>query len=147
MTLDVRRLALGLGWRIHRALFRISGGRVGTVSETEDRVGILFLFTTGRRSGKERRTALFHIRDGPDLIVVASNAGSARAPGWWRNLEADPDAEVRLGSERRRVRARRASADEEARLWPELIRRYDSWRRYRATTERDLPVVILGPRD
>jgi deazaflavin-dependent oxidoreductase (nitroreductase family) len=142
----MRRLALEFTWRVHRALFRVSRGRIGTVSDTEARVGIVFLFTVGRRSGKERRTALFHIRDGPNLVVVASNAGSPSEPGWWRNLEAHPDAEVQLGSERRRVRARRASPDEEARLWPELIRRYEPWRTYRSTAGRDLPVVLLEPR-
>jgi len=68
------------GWALHRALFRATGGRVGTTRPGGDGgLGTLFLETTGRTSGKRRGTALFYLDDGRNLAVVASNAGADRS--------------------------------------------------------------------
>jgi F420H(2)-dependent quinone reductase len=94
----------------------------------------------------ERRSGLFYIEDGPAFVVVASNAGEDRDPSWWRNLQAHPDAEVEIGRRTLPVRARAATADEEARLWPRLDEGYPEYARYRAKVSRHMLVVILEPR-
>ncbi len=53
--------------------------------------------------------------------VVPSNAGSPRQPAWWLNLQANPDATVRVAAREHAVRARRATEEEERRLWPHLV--------------------------
>jgi deazaflavin-dependent oxidoreductase (nitroreductase family) len=140
------RPVLQVIWFVHRTLRRLSGGRLGTTSASEDRLGTLFLHTVGRKSGEARANGLFYVLDGSDLIVVASNAGSDADPAWWLNLRSRHDAEVEIGGARRPVRARPASREEVDRLWPRLVAANPDYATYRTKTTRPIPVVILEPR-
>jgi F420H(2)-dependent quinone reductase len=140
------RPVLRLLWAIHRGIDRLSGGRIGTVRPTGRRLGTLFLASTGRTSGQPRRTAIYYVEEGPNLVVVAANAGAAADPAWWQNLQAQPDADVEIGGDRRAVRARAASPEEQARLWPRFVRGSATFNAYQANTARKLSVVILEPR-
>jgi F420H(2)-dependent quinone reductase len=142
----VPRPLLRIGWAIHKRLFAISGGQIGGSPPSGNRIGTLFLETTGRRSGEPRRNGLYYLDDGPNLVVIASNAGADRDPGWWLNLQARPDAVARLGPRSRPVRARRSTPDEHARLWPRLIERHPAFAEYERATGREIAVVILEPR-
>lgn len=133
-------------WAIHRGIDRLSGGRIGTVRPTGRRLGTLFVMSTGRTSGQPRRNPVYYVEEGPNLVVVASNAGAATDPAWWQNLQAQPDAGVEIGGERRDVRARAATPEEQARLWPRFVRGSATFNEYQANTARKLPVVILEPR-
>jgi deazaflavin-dependent oxidoreductase (nitroreductase family) len=139
------RPLLRVGWAFHRLLHRITGGRLSTSPPSEGGVGTLFLHTTGRKTGKARRTGLFYIEDGPSFVVVASNAGEYANPFWWLNLQATPDATVELGKQRIPVRARAATAEEADRLWPLLDAAYPAFATYRARVLRTIPIVILEP--
>ena len=133
-------------WTAHRVLHRIGGPRSATELPSNGKVGTLFLVSTGRRSGKQRRNGLFYIEDGPNLVVVASNAGENVDPQWWKNLQATPDAEVETHAGQVPVRARTATAEETARLWPALEAANPDFAVYRQNTLRKIPVVILEPR-
>ncbi len=139
------RVFLRIGWALHRALFRATGGRAGT-RPAGTGLGTLFLVSTGRTTGAIRRNGLFFIEDGEDLVVVASNAGRDVDPSWWRNLQAKPDAEVEIGTRLLLVRARAATADEAVRLWPRLDAGYREYAAYRSRATRQIPIVILEPR-
>lgn len=136
--------------RAHAAVYRITRGRVGG----NLRVGAgfrkpaptLLLEHTGRKSGNRFTTPLLYITDGADVIVVASAAGRDEHPQWYRNLLAQPDTRVTIGSDRRAVTAVQASADERARLWPHLVEAYADFDSYQSWTEREIPVMILKPR-
>jgi deazaflavin-dependent oxidoreductase (nitroreductase family) len=141
------RVLLRTLWACHETADFVSGGRLSTYRPTDRRVGMLFMRTTGRRNGQPRRTGLNFIEDGPNLVVVASNAGADRDPGWWRNLQAQPEAIVELERRDRPVRARRATEAERARLWPEVVRRDRTYDEYARATSRPIPVVILEPRE
>jgi deazaflavin-dependent oxidoreductase (nitroreductase family) len=106
----------------------------------------LFLHTVGRRTGRPRRIGLYYLEDGPNLVVVASNAGEDVEPAWWRNLEASPDAEVEVGTERRTVHARRASPAEAGPLYERFVAALPQYDDYRKRTSREIAVVILEPR-
>ena len=45
----------------------------------------------------------------------------------------------------RRVRARQATPEEKARIWPKMVEVYAPYADYQRKTERDIPVVILEP--
>jgi deazaflavin-dependent oxidoreductase (nitroreductase family) len=126
----------------HNAVYRTSGGRIGGKFQG---MPVLLLTTTGRKSGKSRTTPLLFVREGDNVIVVASNGGSDSFPSWWLNLRSNPAAEIEIGRERTRVTARKASAEERARLWPEFTSRYSGYAKYATRTERVIPVVILEP--
>jgi deazaflavin-dependent oxidoreductase (nitroreductase family) len=132
-------------WALHRALRRISRGRLGTIRARSGGLGTLFLHTVGRKTGQARVTGLFYLVQGPDLVVVASNAGGDADPAWWLNLRDQPDAEVEIAGRRRPVRARQATGEEAAGLWPRLDAANRDFVAYRAKANRPIPVVILEP--
>ena len=140
----VLRSALKPIGRIHVAVYRASGGRLGGGIWG---LGILLLTTTGRKTGKPRTTPLCFLRDGDALVVVASNGGSSRAPGWWLNLRHDGRATVEIGPERRTVTARQASPEERRRLWGEITRIAPGYLAYQARTRRTIPLAVLEPAD
>jgi deazaflavin-dependent oxidoreductase (nitroreductase family) len=108
----------------------------------------LLLTTTGRRSGRRRRTALIYGRSGsgPSApYVVASYGGRPDHPLWLRNLEVQPDAEIQVRSDVTPVRARVAAGDERRRLWAIMTSIYPSYDAYQARTDRQIPVVVLEP--
>jgi deazaflavin-dependent oxidoreductase (nitroreductase family) len=84
--------------------------------------------------------------DGDRVVLVASKGGDDRDPDWYRNLLADPDIELTLAGRRRPMRARRASPEEKAELWPQVVAAYQGYGSYQGRTERDIPLVICEPR-
>lgn len=127
---------------VHIALYRATGGRIGGRMFKSD---VLLLTTTGRKSGQRRTRPLFYLRDGDDLVVVASNGGSDQPPAWWLNLKSNPRGVVELGKVRRPVTAAQASAEEQARLWPLIVRMYAGYEKYQQGTARPIPLVKLTP--
>ncbi len=107
---------------------------------------VLLLRSIGRKTGVERTAALVYLQDGNDLVVVASNGGSDKSPGWFFNIKKNADVGVQIGRRRRRMRARVATNQERVRLWPLVnannSNRYDG---YQAKTKRQIPLVILSP--
>ena len=88
-------------WRVHRALYRLSGGRFLWTTSNKRGWGALHLTTIGRRSGKERVVIIAYLEDGPNLVALAMNGWDEGHSSWWLNLEAHPDAVVRLADQLR----------------------------------------------
>jgi F420H(2)-dependent quinone reductase len=133
------RLAQG-----HMELYRLSGGRVG--HRIPGLPPMLLLDHVGAKSARKRTTPLVYVRDGEDLVLVASKGGYPKHPAWFHNLKAHPDTEVQVGSERRQVRARVADDTERERLWPQALKVYGGYADYQKRAERQIPLVILEPR-
>jgi hypothetical protein len=57
-----------------------------------------------------------------------------------------PDAELIMNGTRRLIRARSASPEEKAELWPRIVAAYKPYGSYRRRTTRDIPLVICEPR-
>ena len=124
----------------HKALYRLTGGRVGGRMGTMD---ILVLTTTGRKSGEPRSTPLAYFRDGANLIVVASANGAPTAPAWYLNLQSKPEVTVVMGQTTQQMRASTADPADRARLWPMIVRQAPNFAGYAKKTSREIPVVIL----
>ena len=132
-------------WAAHRAVYRLTRGRVGLWRPKPGRWGTMRLTTVGRRSGQRRVAILGYYEDGPNLVTMAMNGWMAPEPAWWLNLQAQPDATVELAGERRAVRARAADGDERARLWAkwsEIDEGLDGWAARRPS---ETAVVIFEP--
>jgi F420H(2)-dependent quinone reductase len=127
----------------HTLLYRATHGVVG--HRFLGAPPTLLLDHVGAKSGKRRTSPLTYLRDGDDLVLVASKGGYPKHPGWFHNLCANPDTTVQVGSERRAVHARVATADERTRLWPKVVELYGGYREYQERTEREIPLVILEP--
>jgi F420H(2)-dependent quinone reductase len=128
----------------HVAVFRLTNGRVGG-----SMVGgpILLLHHTGAKSGKERTSPLLYLPDDQRMVIVASKGGYTKHPGWFHNLMAQPDTEVELPREGKvAVRARKASDAERDQLWPHVVDLYKGYADYQASTDRQIPLVVLERR-
>ena len=108
-------------WVSHRAVYSLTGGRLGLRPATSDQWGMLRLRTVGRRTGKERVAIVGFIADGPDLVIPAMNGWAEPEPAWWLNLQAHPEATVELLDGPREVVARAATGDERKRLWARFL--------------------------
>ncbi len=131
-----------LFWKVHRFLYRVSGGRIG------GRVigmPVLMLTTKGRKTGEPRSSILTYVPKGDACVVYASYAGEPTHPAWWLNLVADPRATVQRGQEIVPVIAREAEGEERAALWAEVLRVAPDYAEYEKRTTRRIPVVVLEP--
>jgi deazaflavin-dependent oxidoreductase (nitroreductase family) len=128
----------------HELVYLATGGLVG--HRFPGFPPVLLLDHVGAKSGIRRTTPLAYVEDGEDVVLVASKGGHPRNPAWFHNLRANPDTTVQIGSQRRAVHARVASAGERARLWPKAVAAYGGYRGYQERTQRRIPLVILEPR-
>lgn len=106
----------------------------------------IVLTTTGRKSGALRRSPLIRVAHGDGYLVVASMGGAPKHPEWYLNLLADPDVTVHDRDQVHALRARIASPEEKAALWPLATAQWPAYDEYQAKTDRDIPLVVLEPR-
>ena len=133
-------------WVLHRALYRVTGGRRGLWAPKPGKWGTMRLFTVGRRSGRDRVAILGYFEDGPNLVTLAMNGWTEGEPGWWLNLQAQPDTVVDLPDGPRAVHARAAGPDERPRLWARWATYDKDLDAFAARRSRETAVVILEPR-
>ena len=107
---------------------------------------ILILFTTGRRSGEQRKHALIFREYQGSYLVVASKGGAPEPPAWFVNLAADPDVEVQIKGDRFRATARVADPQEKPAMWATMTEVWPDYDAYQTKTEREIPVVVLTRR-
>jgi F420H(2)-dependent quinone reductase len=135
-----------IAWRVHRALYRLSGGRFLWTPANKRGWGALRLTTTGRRSGKERSVIVGYLEDGPNVVTLAMNGWDEGHPAWWLNLRSRPEAVVQLArQEPRRVRARAAEGEEREQLWQRWAKTDLGLDAYAARRSIETPVVVLEP--
>ncbi len=145
------RVAIRIFWLLHRAAYRLSGGRLGLARpEAGAKFGLMRITTVGRRSRQSRVAIIGYYEDGANLVTLAMNGWSRTEPAWWLNLQATPEAMVELPDGPRAVRARIASGDERERLWAKFVD-YPGWGDDLdgLAARRPVPtaVVVLEPQD
>ena len=137
--------ALGLFVKVHDAVYQRTNGLIG--HHIPGAPDSLLLHTVGAKTGQPRTNTLSYARDGRDYLVVASNGGGDRAPGWYHNLKAQPRVSIGVGRARFAADATPVLPDDPdyRRLWRIVndnnAGRYDG---YQAKTARPIPVVRLS---
>jgi deazaflavin-dependent oxidoreductase (nitroreductase family) len=129
---------------VHRGLLKLSFGHLGW------RAGgmpALQLTTTGRKSGEPRTVMLTSpLQQGDAVVIVASRGGDDQHPAWFLNLRDHPDVEVAYaGKPKQPMRARVATEQERAELWPQVTSKYKRYGDYQTKTDREIPLVLLEP--
>lgn len=104
---------------------------------------LLLLTTTGAKSGQPRTTPMMYIPDGNRLLVIASNAGAARHPGWYHNLVARPEVTVEVKTETYKATATVAVGEERQQLWQKIVEAAPFFTEHQAKITRQIPVIIL----
>src|SRR4051794_40872890 len=124
----------------HTEKYRATGSKVG-----HDWQGTqtLLLTTKGRKSGEPRELPLIYAPWDDAYLIVASKGGADEPPAWFLNLEADPTVEVQVMDDRFTARARVASAEEKAAMWPTMTKEWPAYDDYQKKTGREIPIVVL----
>ena len=105
------------------------------------------LTTVGARTGRQRRKVLAWFPDDGRSdagLIVASNGGSARHPGWAHNLIKHPDgATLDQGRGPVAIRARLLSGEERDAGWNRVVAVAPRYRAYMTKTDRVIPIFRL----
>jgi len=128
--------ALNRGW------YKVTGGRIASKFHGAP---VVLLTTTGRKTGKQRTWPLLTTKDGDAYTFAASFGGHDEHPGWYLNLRANPEVEVRDGSRTISGRARITTGDERARRYQQFVDVYSTYGDYAKATTREIPVVVVEP--
>ena len=123
---------------IDRWLYRRTGGRRVTTGRPMG--PILLLTTKGRKTGKDRTSPVFYMRDANRVVLCNVNPGFERPNPWTLNLRANPVARAQIGSEIATYRAREATQEEVERYWLQLVK---IWPAYQTHFDRSGQRVIF----
>jgi deazaflavin-dependent oxidoreductase (nitroreductase family) len=133
--------------KIHVALYRRSGGKLGGHVPGWPRARIALIDHTGAKSGLTHTSPLMYHKDGEAIAVAASKAGQPTHPAWFHNLKANPDTTIQIGAKVEEVHARVATEEEHERLWPQFVAFYPGYEFFQRNAKgRTIPIVILDPR-
>jgi deazaflavin-dependent oxidoreductase (nitroreductase family) len=137
-------LALKTMNAVHRVLLTMTGNRIGA---SVGGMPSLQLTTIGRKTGRPHSVMLTSpLQEGDAYVVVASRGGDDIHPAWFLNLRDNPAVEVQFaGKSTQPMRARVASGEERARMWPVIAGKYRNYAGYQKRTEREIPLVLLEP--
>ena len=129
---------------VHRVLLKVSFGKFGWEA---GKMPVLELTTTGRKSGQPRSVMLTSpVQEGSTIVIVASRGGDPTHPAWFLNLRDNPDVEVAYkGAPKQKMKARVATSEERARLWPLVTADHKNYADYQTKTTREIPLVLLEP--
>ena len=102
---------------------------------------LVMLVHRGRRSGRWRQVVVEVVVRDPKTGAVTVASGYGPGSNWYRNLLADPDAEIVLGSRRLAVRATRVPPEQGGELMVDY-----AWRRPRSArmVARQMGVQVDG---
>ena len=122
--------------------FRANEGRVGGYFEGKS---LLLLHTKGAKSGQARINPVACVRDGENLVVIASKGGAPTHPDWYYNVTANPLVTVEVGTEKFQAHATVAKEPERTRLYNQMVAVMPGFDDYRRNTTRVIPVIVLSP--
>jgi deazaflavin-dependent oxidoreductase (nitroreductase family) len=125
----------------HVRVYRETGGEKGHDWKRGSK--ILLLTTTGRKTGQPRTTPLIYENADDKYVVVASKGGAPEHPGWYENLEKEPQVELQVKDEVFPARARTAHGEEREQLWKLVTQQWPDYDAYQTKTDREIPVVVL----
>jgi deazaflavin-dependent oxidoreductase (nitroreductase family) len=125
----------------HVRRYRETDGEVGHIWKRGAK--ILLLTTKGRRTGEPRTAPLIYEDVDGDPVIVASEGGSPKDPGWYRNLVKEPEVTVQILGDVFPAHARTATGEERDRLWRAAADQWPDYDVYRTRTDREIPVVVL----
>jgi deazaflavin-dependent oxidoreductase (nitroreductase family) len=141
-----------MAWLFSRVLHHLDGPVLrwtqGRHSLTSALTGlpIVELTTVGAHSGEQRTLPIVGVPDADRLVLIASNYGQGRNPGWYYNLKANPRCSVVFRGSRSEMEAYEAEGTEREQLWELDVSVYPARDHYAQRAEgRRIPVMVLRP--
>jgi deazaflavin-dependent oxidoreductase (nitroreductase family) len=146
--LMLRPVSAFLGVVLHRVdsfLLRLSRGKF-TVTRIVG-LPVIQLTTKGAKTGHLRTVPLVSVVDGEKIALIASNFGRRHAPGWYYNLKANPECEVKFDGSLQRYIARETFGDEYHHYWMTAVALYAGYGKYKENaSHRHVPIMVLEPK-
>lgn len=136
---------MGIGsWftKAHIAVYQKTDGKLGGNLFGNP---ILLLHSVGRKSGKAYISPLTYVQEGSDYVIIGSNGGQDRHPGWYYNLQAQPETAVQVNGELVPVLAHLAEGNKREMLWQKICSKHPQYPKYQAKTARPIPLFVLTP--
>jgi deazaflavin-dependent oxidoreductase (nitroreductase family) len=136
-------VAVRLQHHLDAPVFRLTRGR-HTLLSLISGLPVVFLTTTGARSGHQRTNPVLGFPTAEGLVVIASNYGQKHHPGWYHNLRANPHGQVAVNGHSWRFRAVEADGEQRQRIWREGLTIYPGWSEYeKRAPNRRIGVFVL----
>jgi deazaflavin-dependent oxidoreductase (nitroreductase family) len=131
--------------RVDDVAIRLSRGRT-SAPELLAGLPVLDVTTTGRRSGRRRRTHLIAVPYADTLALLGTNFGQRSTPDWVLNLEADPRLTVTHHGTTIDAVARAAGDEEHEAVLAGSAEVYGGYLAYQdRIRERRLRIFVLEP--
>ena len=127
----------------HVRVYRETNGEKGYLWNG---VPILLMTSTGRKSGQERTIPIIFTPYGDSWVIMASRGGSPTHPGWYHNVQENPNVKVQVKGDVYEAVARTAPSPEREAIWAEAVKAWPNYNVYQSRTERQIPVVVLTPK-
>ena len=106
----------------------------------------LLLIARGAKSGKLRPLPLLYQEMDGKYVVIGSKGGAPTHPGWYVNLRANPECEIRVGANRMRLAHGLQAATNERAAGKQMAAMYPPYDDYQKRAgSRQIPVVVLEP--
>ena len=120
--------------------FRANEGKVGGMFAGAP---MILITHKGAKSGKVYTSPLVYTRDADNVVIIASKGGAPEDPQWFRNLVANPDVTIEIGTEKYAGHARVAAGAERDRLFRAQADLMPNFDEYASKTTRTIPVVVI----
>lgn len=137
------RRKVRLQWKMHKLVWRISGGRLG---RSVIGMPVLELETTGWKSGQQRQILITYVDNAGAPAIVGTNAGRDVDPAWVKNLRANPVARARWDGKWREVVAVELHGDGHQAAWDAVVAANSGYAEYLETLTRPVPILRLEVR-
>lgn len=134
------------GWvRKQVEAYEGSGGTEGTTL-LDTGLPCIIVTHLGNKTGAIRKTPLMRVKVENGYVLVGSMGGAPKNPSWVYNLRANPEVEIRDGTNVNKMRVREVTENpERGRLWSASAAAYPPYNDYQAKTTRKIPVFIAEP--
>jgi F420H(2)-dependent quinone reductase len=126
-------------------LYEGSGGTEGTTLR-DTGLPCIIVTHVGNKTGGVRKIPLMRVKVENSYVLVGSYGGRPKNPVWVYNLRANPDVEIRDGTDVYTMRVREVENEpERQRLWDASADAFPSYNDYQAKAARRIPVFIAEP--
>lgn len=138
------------GIEAHRAAYLRSGGTQGHIMDATSQGGHTLALHCmirykGRRSGRTLITALSYALIGGEIVIAASKGGADHHPAWYLNIRESDTIDFQIGTQAYRGTWREPQGAEREKVWAAMVDNYPFYAEYQASTERQIPLVMMQP--
>ena len=134
----------------HLQAYLRSGGAEGHILDIRSSGGWLLgthclIRYKGRKSGKIYATPLCYTAIGGEVAIIGSKGGADHHPAWYLNLVEFAEVDFQIATQAFRATWRQPEGAEREKVWNLMEEAFPFFASYKASTDREIPVVLMNP--